>query len=198
MHGSGHSRKSWLLISLASMAPFSSPFFVGGWHLPSDVVFLVTFALLGFGYGVAIGRDRAMVILLSLYVAFCVVTNTPLISRMSVAFGFGRVPALQVCWFLGLFILLFLVLWSSAVLRNLARDRGPWWQAGVFGLLECGFLTSCVFFLAPADWIGHLPGLFQAVFLQDVARSVWFLLPLIGLAVFGRKTGGDLGLEELN
>ena len=178
--------------------PFSTSFAVGNWHLSSDVVFLIAFVLLAFGYGVAVGRDRAVIVLLSLYVAFCVVTNAPIISRISLAFGFGRVPMLQVGWFLGVFILLFILLWSSTTLRNLARDRGPFWQAGFFGILEMGFLVSTCLFLLPAEWIAGLPSLIQAVFLQDVARSIWFILPLVGLALLGRTFRKDKSLDELD
>lgn len=179
-------------------APFATPFIVGGLHIPADALFLVVAAVLGFAYGFVIGRDRAVIILLSLYMAFCVVTNAPVISRISQGLGFGRVPILQVAWFLGLFVVLFLILWRSAALKNLIRDRGHWVHAGVFGLLEIGFLTSAVLFLLPTDWIANLPALFRVVFLHDIARSLWFIAPIVGLATLGKPPGGDLSLDEVD
>ncbi len=177
-------------------APFSTPFIFGGIQIPADALFLVVAAALGFAYGIVIGRDRAVIVLLSLYVAFCVVTNAPAISLVSQGLGFGRVPALRVGWFLGLFVILFLILWRSSALKNLVRDRGHWVHAGIFGLLEIGFLTSTILFLLPAPWISNLPRLFQLVFLHDIARSVWFLVPIVGLATLGKPSGDTLDLDE--
>lgn len=170
-------------------APFSTPFMIGGWAIPAEALFLLVAVLLGFGYGLAIGRDRAAIVLLSLYMAFCVVTNAPVIALVSQGLGLGRIPALRVAWFLGLFIVLFLILWRSSTLKNLSRDRGHWIHAGIFGVLEVGFLASASLFLLPSDWIGRLPRLFQLIFLHDLARSVWFLAPIIALAALGTSPG---------
>ena len=176
-------------------APFATPFVMGSLHIPADVLFLVVAAILGFVYGFVIGRDRAVIILLSLYMAFCVVTNAPVIARISQGLGFGRVPALQVGWFLGLFVILFLILWRSAALKNLIRDRGHWLHAGIFGLLEIGFLASAILFLLPSTFIAGLPASFRAVFLHDVARSIWFIAPIVGLATLGKPPEMDFSEE---
>ncbi len=175
--------------------PFSTPFVIGSLQIPADGLFLGVAALLGFAYGFVIGRDRAVIILLSLYMSFCVVTNAPVIARISQGLGFGRVPALQIGWFLGLFVILFLILWRSAALKNLIRDRGHWLHAGIFGLLEVGFLGSAVLFLLPSHVIGGLPASFRAVFLHDIARSLWFIAPIIGLATLGKPPEMDLSDE---
>ncbi len=177
-------------------APFSTPFMIGSWAIPSEALFLLAAIVLGFGYGLAIGRDRAAIVLLSLYMAFCVVTNAPVISLVSQGLGLGRIPALRVAWFLGLFIVLFLILWRSSMLKNLSRDRGHWIHAGIFGVLEVGFLASTSLFLLPSEWIARLPKLFQIVFLHDMARSVWFLAPIIALAALGRPPSFQDEIEE--
>jgi hypothetical protein len=177
-------------------APFSTPLVFGSLHVPADVLFVVVAALLAFGYGFAIGRDRAVIVLLSLYMAFCVVTNAPVISFVSQGLGLGRVPALRVAWFLGLFVVLFLILWRSSALKSLARERGHWVHAGIFGVLEIGFLVSAIFFLLPADWITGLPALFQLIFLHDIARSIWFIAPIIGLATLGKPPGDTLDIQD--
>lgn len=180
--------------------PFSAPLLIGHLSVPSDILFLVVATILGFGYGVAIGRDRAVLVLLSLYVAFCVITNAPIISTISQGLGFGRVPALRVGWFLGLFIVFFLILWRSATLRNLARERGSWIHAGVFGVLEVGFLSSAVLFLLPVEVVAGLPNIFKVIFLQDIGRSLWFIAPMIGVALLGRtqKSGIFAGDESID
>lgn len=170
---------------------------LGGIQIPADGLFLVVVAILGFAYGVVIGRDRAVIVLLSLYVAFCIVTNAPAISLVSQGLGFGRVPALRVGWFLGLFVVLFVILWRSSALKNLIHTRGHWMHAGVFGLLEIGFLTSTSLFLLPSAWISALPALFQVVFLGDIGRSVWFLAPIVGLVTLGTPSEDTLSLDEM-
>jgi hypothetical protein len=178
-------------------APFSTPFMIGGVQLPADILCLIVAAILGVAYGVVIGRDRAVLVLLSLYMAFCVVTNAPVISLVSQGLGFGRVPALRVAWFLGVFVIIFLILWRSSTLKSMARDRGNWLHAGLFGVLEIGFLVSALLFLLPVEWINRLPRSFQIVFLHDLARSLWFIAPIVGLAALGRPAGDDVPLEDI-
>lgn len=170
---------------------------IGSLPVPADMLFLVVVAILGFGYGFVIGRDRAVLVLFSLYVSFCVVTNAPVISRISQGLGFGRVPALRVGWFLGLFVILFLILWRSTTIKSMARDRGHWIHSGIFGMLEIGFLASAILFLLPSEWVESLPRAFQLVFLHDVARSIWFIAPIVGLAALGRPSGDTLSLDEV-
>ncbi|MFA6018585.1 MAG: hypothetical protein WC776_05430 [Patescibacteria group bacterium] len=166
---------------------FSAPLMIGSLALPSDLLFLCV--LLGFGllYGFFIGRDRAIHVLLSVYLAFVVITNAPVLSTLSRVFSIQSYPALRIIWFLGFFLLIFFVLWRSPILRNMARERGSWWEACLFGVFQIGLVASIALFLLPSEFVQSLPPHIQWVFLDDIGRSFWIMAPIVVLALLKRR-----------
>ena len=151
-----------------------------------DIVFLIVLVLFAALYGFAVGRDRAVSILLSVYLAFAVVTNAPLFFMLSELFGIRRHPALGVAWFIGLFLCVFFVLWRSAILRGMSRERGAWWESILFSILQVGLAVSVILFLLPSDLTRSLTPLLKRVFLSDIGRTFWMIGPIIGLVLLGR------------
>lgn len=161
-----------------------------------DVIFLIVLVIFAGLYGFVIGRDRSVSILLSVYLAFAVVTNAPILFRLSEVLGIHRYPALRVAWFVGIFLLTFLVLWRSHILRGMAMQRGSWWESVLFSILQMGLAISVLLFLLPAELVSWLTPLLRAVFLSDLARTIWMITPIVGLVLLGRPKAEDLFLEE--
>jgi len=173
------------LASVLSAIPFS-------W----DVVLFLGLLLLGLGYGFSVGRDRAVTMLLSTYLALAVVTNTPILARLSVSLNTNRSSEFQLAWFLGTFFVIFAILWRSHLLRNLAHDRGTWWETALFSVVQVGLLTSIALFLLPFETTQKLSPLFQEAFLGEIGRSFWLLAPIPLLYVIGRDAFSHDFIDE--
>lgn len=148
---------------------------------------LIGIIVLLLAYGIFVGRDRMVTLLLSVYLSLAILTNAPFIGTVSRWLGLQNRPVLQVGWFVGLFLLMFLLLWRSDVLRGMAYERGSWWESILLVFLQVGLLTSIVLFLLPIAWLASLPVQVTEVFLGEVGRSFWLIAPLVFLAILGRK-----------
>ncbi len=152
-----------------------------------DLYLLVALILGGLVYGFIVGRDRAVTVLLSTYIALAVVTNTPILGRLSSAFGSTN-PTVQLIWFAIMFAAVFGVLWWSQLLRSMARERGTWWEIILFSILQVGLTVSAALFLLPPDSLDQLSPVFREIFTGEIGRSLWMIAPIIFLAVIGRTS----------
>jgi len=149
------------------------------------------FAILVIGalvYGYMVGRDRAIITLVATYISLAVVTNTPLVSWLNRALRLSANPILQVIWFLGIFIIVFGILYTSPLLKQMASDKGSLVEKSLFAILQVGLLASIVIFLLPPDMASQ-GGMLNTVFGGPVAKSVWLITPVVFLATLGRVWG---------
>lgn len=151
-----------------------------------DAALLLVLVIGAFFYGLRVGRDRAVTVLFATYVALAVVTNAPVLGILASAVGITRDPTLQLAWFIGFFLLTLFVIWKSDIVRNLSRDRGSWWESGVFSLLQIGLTVSIVLSLLPLTVTDGVQGVLRPLFIGNAARSFWLIAPLPCLLLLGR------------
>ena len=157
-----------------------------------DVTILIGFFVLAAAYGMYAGRDRCIVMLVSTYVSLAVVTNTPAISMLNRSLNASANRSLQLVWFVGLFALVFFLLWKSDLLRNLGFERGIWWESILFSVCQVGLTVSSALYLLPAEAATNLSPLFRQLFLSDEGRSLWLLAPIVLLFTLGNSKGWSL------
>lgn len=164
---------------------------IGSMSITWDIMLFVGLLVVGMVYGFAVGRDRAVTILLSTYLALAVVTNAPILARLSQALNAGKSSSFQLVWFLGIFLLIFGLLWRSHLLKNLAQDRGAWWETALFSITQVGLLVSIAFFLLPPESTSKLSPFFQQAFIGEIGRSFWLIAPIPLLYIIGREVFYD-------
>lgn len=150
-----------------------------------DLYLLLALIIGGLIYGFVVGRDRAVTVLLATYIALAVVTNAPILGRLSSAFGAAN-PTIQLIWFGVMFAAVFGVLWWSQLLRSMARERGAWWEIVIFSILQVGLTVSAGLYLLPAENLNALSPAFRELFTGEIGRSLWIIAPIVFLAVIGQ------------
>jgi hypothetical protein len=179
-----------MFTNLLQIGPMSSGDITGyianfDWNNPSWDLFIVLFFLIGaFLYGVSLGRDRIIVILVSIYIALALVHHTPFIgstAEIAIEGGF----AFQLTAFLGLFLVLFFLLSRSALSRTIAaRDsHGRWYQVFIFGIFHVGLMTSIVLSFLPAEFLDKFSWLTQQIFVSDIGKFFWLFAPLVAMGL---------------
>jgi len=155
------------------------------WAAPTWDLFIVLFFIVTvFLYGMSLGRDRIVVILVSIYMALAVVSNAPFIGRLRIGDAVGQYFALRLATFIGIFVLLFFLLSRSALLKNIGNlASGKWWQVLLFSVFHVGLLVSITLSLLPPDAIGHLAPITRQFFASDSGRFFWIVAPIIGIAL---------------
>jgi len=154
------------------------------WASPTWDLFIVLFFVVTvFLYGLSLGRDRIIVILVSIYMALAVVSNAPILGKLDANVNFGQFFAFKVTSFLGLFVLLFFLLSRSALLKTFGNlASGTWWQVLLFSVFHVGLLVSITLSFLPPDAIGHLAPLTRRIFASDTARFAWIVAPILSMA----------------
>lgn len=151
---------------------------------PSWDLFLLLFFVIGvLLYGLSLGRDRILVIMVSIYMGLAIVTNAPYFQRLTslsvndVSFRVGA--------FLGVFLLLFFMLSRNALVRSLdLGQHGHWFHTIVFSVLHVGLLVSVALSFLPDAALAHFSSGTITIFHSDIARSVWLVAPAAAMMIF--------------
>ncbi len=156
-----------------------------------DVFIILFFVIAALVYGVSLGRDRILVILVSIYMALAVVKYLPFITDYSANVSVNNAFAFRISLFLGIFILLFFFLSQSALLRTFGNDarQGSWIQVIVFSFLHVGLLISVTLSFLPAEMTSTLSPLTMLIFESDAGRAFWIIVPIVAMAFFGARGG---------
>ena len=162
------------------------------WHLdfatPSwDVFLLLFFATGALLYGLTLGRDRIVVIMVSIYMGLAVVTNAPYLRDITASVTVNDV-AMRVGAFLGIFVLLFFFLSKNALLRSMDTGRGGGLlQTMMFSVLHVGLLVSVGLSLLPDSALGQFSSQTRSLFVSDPARFAWLVAPIGAMMIFGGR-----------
>ncbi|MDZ7798123.1 MAG: hypothetical protein U5L76_00730 [Patescibacteria group bacterium] len=146
------------------------------WAEPTWDLFIVLFFIIaGFLYGMSLGKDRIIIIIISIYMSLAVVNTPPVMDVMKEMF------AVKMSTFLVIFILLFFFLSRSALLKALSNtdSRGSWWQVILFSILHVGLLVSITLSFLPPESLEQLSPLTKTLFAGDYARFGWIVAPIV-------------------
>lgn len=174
------------------------------WSKPSwDLFIILFFIVAGFLYGLSLGRDRIIVILISVYMALAVVNSAPFIGNFQADIGIDQFFAFRISTFVVVFIVLFFLMSRSALLSTIASSdkSGAWWQVLLFSFLHVGLLISITLSFLPPAAATHLAPLTQKIFVQDIGRFIWIVAPIVAMilikggAAEKRKSYRDRDLE---
>jgi cytochrome c oxidase subunit IV len=157
------------------------------WAAPTWDLFIVIFFIVTvFLYGMSLGRDRIIVILVSIYMSMAVVSNAPYIGGASpnADVNFGNIFAFKVSAFLGLFILLFFLLSRSALTKTFgSMAAGKWWQIFAFSVFHVGLLVSITLSFLPSEALAHLTPVTRQLFATEIAQFIWVVSPIAGMVL---------------
>lgn len=157
---------------------------------PTWDLFLVLFFIMGaFIYGFSLGRDRIIVILVSVYMSLAVVDKIPVFSSQA-EIVLSDVFAFKITSFFVLFLFLFFFFARSGLLRTIAigDNRGRWYQVVVFSILQIGLIISIAMSFLPAEFLANFSEQIRWVFNSEIARFAWLVTPLLAMAMIRRPS----------
>lgn len=161
------------------------------WANPSWDLFVILFFFIGsFVYGISLGRDRTIIMMLGIYIALAVVNYAPYLGELG---GFGvklnDFVIFKATSFLGLFLLIFFFLSQSALSHIFASEAsyGRWWQVLIFSVLHVGLLISVTLTFLPEHITGHLNPTLQQAFISNEAFFFWLMAPLVTMMLIREK-----------
>jgi hypothetical protein len=160
------------------------------WATPTWDIFILLFFVIGaLLYGLSLGRDRVIVILVGIYMALAVVTNAPTMSNLNFDVSLGENSMIRISIFLGIFVVLFFLLSRSGLLKTIGRSGAPgaWWQTIVFSILQVGLIISVTLNFLPKEMTQGLTEVTKQIFMSDRGRTAWLVLPILIMAIAPQK-----------
>ncbi len=158
------------------------------WSQPSWDLFIVLFFIIAaFLYGLSLGRDRIIVILVSIYMSLAIVEHAPFISDPNFQQGINNAVSqlfvFRISAFLLVFIVLFFMLSRSALVKTIASSdsAGSWWQVLLFSVLHVGLIVSITLSFLPPEASNHLAPMTRQLFASPNAKFVWIILPIAAM-----------------
>lgn len=141
-------------------------------------------------YGLSLGRTRALVSLLGIYIAYAIMSVFPYLDRLH---DLIRVPPelymTRVGLFLFIYIVVFAVLNGSLVKNRLTIKDASFFSVSVISFLQLGLLITIITDIVPVSALkisGELAYLSEYLSTNE-ALFYWFLAPIV--VVFFMKSG---------
>lgn len=156
---------------------------------PSWDLFILLFFVVGaLLYGFTLGRERVIVLIVSMYMALAVIGNAPWLHDFQTKIEVGNMFAFQITTFLGVFLLLFFFLSRSALMRSLTLgDDGRWWHVLLFSFLQVGLLISMTLSYLPREATDRLLEPTRLIFVSAEGRFAWIVLPIVAMMILRGK-----------
>lgn len=102
-------------------------------------------------YGISVGRTKALVSLLSIYVAYMLAVLFPFLPWLTERLPSSIQPLLSAGVFIALYALTFAVLSSSLTRTRLSLGEISVWRVAIVSIIQVGLLASICASLMPAD-----------------------------------------------
>lgn len=161
------------------------------WTRPTwDLFIILFFVVAAFLYGLSLGRDRIIIILVSIYMSLAIVEHTPFLNSSGFQKAVNGVVSqffvFQITAFVILFIFLFIVITRSALLKTIASSDspGPWWQVMIYSILHVGLIVSIILSYLPKESVeAVLAPLTRQVFTTTAAQTFWIIGPIAAMVI---------------
>ncbi len=152
---------------------------------PTWDLFILLFFVVGtLVYGLTLGRERVVMLIVAIYMDLAVVTHAPYLRSFSASLNLGEGFALQITAFIGVFLILLFLLSKTALAHSFSLgDSGSWWQVLTFSALHVGLLTSVILSYLPPSALGSLTPVTREVFTSEQGRFVWIIVPILAMVV---------------
>jgi hypothetical protein len=160
------------------------------WAAPSwDLFIILFFIVAAFLYGLSLGRNRVIVILVSIYMALAIVNTAPYLNDFSAEINYNNASIFKFTLFVGLFIVLFFLLSRGALIRTIASSdsAGAWWQSIIFSFFHVGLILSILMSYLPQDMANHISEGMRNLFISDPAKFFWLVAPIFVMVLIRKK-----------
>jgi len=154
-----------------------------GW----DLIILLFFVVGALLYGIAMGRSRVLVVLMSIYITLAIANTFPWLKYLEGSLNVNNSFVIQTTIFVALLIAFFFIISSSALGKVMKNEGGAWWQVILFSFLQVGLLISVILTYLPMEFLSNFNLLTQEIFISDIGKVVWLVLPVVAMLLVKRK-----------
>ena len=160
-----------------------------GWDLFIGLIFLVAVLI----YGLFLGRNRLLILLLSSYFSLAIVNALPW-ARLA-DFGWLGIKdepsaSLKIIIFLGIILLFYFLIPRSvlsSVLRIRKRGEASWIRLLILSVVQVGLLAMAILSFLPEETLTDIGSIVKMIFVGPEAQFVWITLPILTVVLMRRN-----------
>ena len=139
----------------------------------------------GFLLGLALGKNRTFLLLLGAYISSALLSVVPFKKLLPTFFEKEENFVVLIVLYLALIGIVYF-LFSRSILKS-GRGAKAIFQTFFYALFLIGIILSMVFSFLPQDLISEFSDLTLKIFSSSLARTLWFVVPLIFVGIFRNK-----------
>ena len=136
-------------------------------------------------YGLSLGRTRALISLLGIYIAYAIMSVFPYLDRLHDLIRVSsELYITRVGLFLFVYIIVFAVLNNSLVKSRLTIKEASFLSVSIISIMQLGILITIITNIVPINALkisGSLSG-FTEYFSTNEALFYWFLVPIVAVS----------------
>ena len=131
-------------------------------------------------WGLILGRTRALISLLAIYIAYVLKATFPYLEYANKSLNLKYdIKFIEIGLFFAAYIIVFAILNRSLVKVRLSMKETSLLLVGLISVLQLGLLISIIANNLPQDFIDRIPAYLLPFFLGQQALFGWFVLPII-------------------
>jgi hypothetical protein len=162
----------------------------------SDWVLVLIFLAVALVYGLSMGRNRLVIVMLGVYFSFILTRATPWGELTFLGIKTAPSSTIQIFIFLALILGFYFLIPHSALrhaMRLGGRGKGNWWQILILSVLQIGLILEMAIAFLPAKVVAGLSPLAQLVFVGQGAHFCWLFLPILAMMFLRGRQYYDVG-----
>jgi len=149
---------------------------------------IIVLFLIGVGFllGLLLGKNKLFLMLFGSYISSALLYIIPLRKMFSGFFAKEENFVVLIVLFLFLTGIVYFLL-SRSILGGRKKAGKSIFQNLFYGLFLTGIVLSTIFAFLPQDLIDEFSDLTLKIFDTSLARTLWFIMPLIFIGIFRKK-----------
>jgi len=148
------------------------------------------FLAVAFLYGLSMGRNRMVAIMLGTYFSYILAKNIPWKELDFLGLKEAPSSSAQIFIFLALILGFYFLIPHSSLRHTFklgGKNKGNWWQALLLSILQIGLILEMVVGFLSIKSLNNLNPLAKMIFSGDWPRFIWFILPILALMFLHSK-----------
>jgi hypothetical protein len=138
-------------------------------------------------YGLSLGRTRALVSLLGIYIAFVFNSTFIYFGQLYEWIPIQDTQLIRIGLFLLVYFLVFAILNKSLVKTRLTLREASFFSVFLISILQLGLLISIITNLLSDNYLVYLPPIFLTYFGSGLALFYWSIAPIVILLFMRRQ-----------
>lgn len=162
----------------------------------ATLVIVAFFIFASFIIGMALGRSKIMISMVSLYIAYFLENTFPYQKEVASYFSNYNLYLIRIALFL-IFYLLILVFLNKSVLRSrFSITETPFFTIFFLSLIKAGLIISILLTYVPTDVIQSYSSMLFDYFGTPNSRFLWAVLPVISFIFVRKKKSESIDKHE--